>query len=43
MKVFYLAHPYGGDEKNVEDAKRIVKKLVKECPHTVFLSPLQAS
>ena len=43
MRLVYLAHPYGGDEKNVEDAKRIVKKLVKECPHTVFLSPLQAT
>lgn len=43
MKLVYLAHPYGGDEKNVEDAKQIVKQLVKEFPERVFLSPLQAT
>ena len=43
MRVIYLAHPYGGDEKNVEDAKRIVKELVKKYPDKVFLSPLQAT
>lgn len=43
MKVIYLAHPYGGDEQNVEDAKRIVKELVKIHHDKVFLSPLQAT
>ena len=43
MRVIYLAHPYGGDERNVEDAKQIVRKLVQKFPGTVFLSPLQAT
>lgn len=43
MQVVYLAHPYGGDEKNVEDAKQMVKRLVQKFPQTVFLSPLQAT
>lgn len=43
MKVVYLAHPYGGDEANVEDAKQITRQLVKKFPGTVFLSPLQAT
>jgi hypothetical protein len=43
MKLIYLAHPYGGDENNVEDAKQMVKRLVKKFPETVFLSPLQAT
>lgn len=41
MKVVYLAHPYGGDERNVEDAKRLVKGLLTQYPPAVFLSPLQ--
>lgn len=43
MRVIYLAHPYGGDERNVEDAKQLVRRLVKEFPGRVFLSPLQAT
>ncbi len=43
MIAVYLAHPYGGDENNVEDAKQMVKRLVKKFPETVFLSPLQAT
>ena len=43
MRLIYLAHPYGGDEKNVEDAKQLVRRLVKEFPGRVFLSPLQAT
>lgn len=43
MRVVYLAHPYGGDEANVEDAKQIVCRLVKKFPGIVFLSPLQAT
>ncbi|HBT65927.1 MAG TPA: hypothetical protein DEB10_14805 [Ruminococcaceae bacterium] len=43
MKLIYLGHPYGGDEKNVDDAKQMVKRLVKKFPETVFLSPLQAT
>ena len=34
MRLVYLAHPYGGNEENVEDAKRIVKKLIKKFPNT---------
>lgn len=43
MRLIYLAHPYGGDEKNVEDAKQMVRRLVQKFPGTVFLSPLQAT
>ena len=43
MKLIYLGHPYGCDENNVEDAKQMVKRLVKKFPETVFLSPLQAT
>ena len=43
MRVVYLAHPYGGNEANVEDAKQIVRQLVKKFPGMVFLSPLQAT
>lgn len=41
--MIYLAHPYGGNERNAEDAKQIVCRLVKKFPGTVFLSPLQAT
>jgi hypothetical protein len=43
MRLVYLAHPYGGDEKNVKDAEKMVKQLIKEHKDTVFLSPLQAT
>lgn len=43
MKLVYLAHPYGGDEKNVTDAMQLVRRLVKNFPGRVFLSPLQAT
>lgn len=43
MRLIYLAHPYGGNEKNVEDAKQTVKRLVQKFPGTAFLSPLQAT
>lgn len=43
MRLIYLAHPYGGNERNVEDAEQMVKRLVKKFPETVFLSPLQAT
>lgn len=43
MRLVYLAHPYGGDEKNVEDAKQTVRRLVKQFPGKAFLPPLQAT
>lgn len=39
----YLAHPCGGDEKNIQDAKQMVCRLVKKFPGTTFLSPLQTT
>ena len=42
MKLVYIAHPFNGDEKNVEDTRQIIKRLLKEYPNYVFLSPLQA-
>lgn len=43
MKLVYLAHPYGGNKANVEDAKQIVRQLVRKFSGIVFLSPLQAT
>ena len=38
MKVVYLAHPYGGDKRNIEDAKKYVEALVVKNPSVVLRS-----
>ena len=36
----YVAHPYGGDPKNVEKIKAIIRKLREENPNNVYISPV---
>lgn len=41
-EIVYVSHPYGGDPKNVVDAERIVRELVKKNPKNLYISPLNA-
>ena len=43
MKMCYIAHPFQGKPENVADAEKIILKLLKLYPDTVFLSPLHAT
>lgn len=40
MKVAYIAHPFHGKQKNVDDATRIILYLIKRYPGYTFFSPL---
>lgn len=39
-KKIYISHGYGGLEENKRDIEEKVKKLVKEYPNYVFISPV---
>ncbi len=41
MKI-YVAHPYGGDEKNKKIVELFIKKLVEVDPGITFISPIHA-
>ena len=43
MKMFYLSHPYTGDEeKNRAEAYFIASRLARKYPDVVFFNPLDA-
>lgn len=41
-KVIYISHPFGGEQKNIEDIERIILSLIKDLPDYLFLSPCHA-
>lgn len=41
-KIIYVAHPYGGSQKNVTEAKELVKKFAAFTPQWFFITPLTA-
>ena len=43
MKLIYIAHPFGGKQKNVERVEQIIKRLIKRYPDYTFYSPLHAT
>jgi len=40
MKKVYVAHPYGGEEENKQKVETIIKRLVKENPDNLYVSPI---
>lgn len=40
MNKIYIAHPFGGDQENVERVQDIITDLVKRNPEVVYVSPL---
>ena len=42
MKTIYICHEYGGKEQNKLHIKKIIKKLTKEYPEYLFISPVNA-
>lgn len=40
MKLIYVAHAWGGDEKQKEDAERIIKNLFMEDMDNCYVSPI---
>ena len=38
--IIYVAHPYGGDPKNVEKIKKIIRELREANPDNVYISPV---
>ena len=43
MKLIYIAHPFGGEQENVEKVENIIKRLLHEHPDCTFYSPLHAT
>lgn len=41
MKMYYVSHPYtGNEEQNKKEARRITAKLKKTYPNYIFINPL---
>lgn len=41
MKLYYIAHPFTGDEYgNKYETEQIIKRLVKQHPDKTFISPI---
>lgn len=43
MKSIYIAHPFGGEQENVEKVVKIIKGLLHKHPDCTFYSPLHAT
>jgi hypothetical protein len=43
MRMIYLAHPFGGEMKNVDKAEKLIKELLHKHPACTFYSPLHAT
>ena len=43
MKTIYVAHPYGGDEENKQKVEEIIKRLVKDNPGNLYISPIHCT
>lgn len=42
MERVYIAHPYGGKEENKQKVEEIIRKLVKDNPDMMPVSPIHA-
>ena len=43
MRMIYVAHPFGGEQENVEKVEQIIKGLLHKHPDCTFYSPLHAT
>ncbi len=43
LRLIYLAHPFGGEQKNVDRVEKIIKGLLHQHPDCTFYSPLHAT
>ena len=43
MKLIYIAHPFGGEQENVEKVQEIITGLIWQMPDHTFYSPLHAT
>ena len=43
MTLIYIAHPFGGEQENVEKVEKIIKGLLHKHPDCTFYSPLHAT
>ena len=43
LRLIYLAHPFGGEQENVEKVEKIIKGLLHKHPDCTFYSPLHAT
>ena len=43
IKLIYIAHPFGGEQENVEKVEKIIKGLLHKHPDCTFYSPLHAT
>ena len=43
MRMIYIAHPFGGEQENVEKVEKIIKGLLHKHPDCTFYSPLHAT
>lgn len=39
-KIVYISHKFGGKRKNAKRAEKIIKRLIKEYPDYLFISPI---
>lgn len=39
-KKVYISHAFGGKRKNIRDVEKILKKMIKEYPNYLFISPI---
>lgn len=42
MAVIYISHPYGGKEENKKKVEEIIKQLLIDEPHNLYVSPIHA-
>lgn len=40
MKKVYIAHPYSGKRRNKKKVEKIIKRLFKENPDMLYISPI---
>ena len=43
MKLIYIAHPFGGEQSNIDKAGKLIKELLHKHPDCTFYSPLHAT
>ena len=43
MWMIYVAHPFGGEQENIEKVENIIKGLLHKHPDHTFYSPLHAT
>lgn len=43
MKLIYLAHPFGGEQSNIDKAGKLIKELLHKHPACTFYSPLHST